>query len=252
MSVESSVKILDYINKVAKEPILLNGEPFGNPPAQRVVLNDSFFWKDDCTMCGKCCPNETTVWTEEGVRRINSSMPEDFEKWGLDYRVVGEIFDRMEPHVVNLNGKDVGFFVSDKDKPKEAFRLAWSDRAEQPRCHWLFEKDGTYRCRIHPVRSVTCGLPHCRFFHSKATHTTTIGVSQFGRNWALKCPVEFGQVVDEDSTQSRILWLERLHATAQDCGIDTFLPEILEYLHAGNRSSTVFEAKPKKKLFTVR
>lgn len=252
MSVESSVKILEYINKVAKEPILLDGKPFGNPPAQRVVLNDSFFWKDDCTMCGKCCPNETTVWTLEGHGRILHTSPEEFAKWGLDYSVMRELDERVVSTSVDINGKEVLFFVSPKDKNSEAFRLAWPDRKEQPRCHWLFEKDGTYRCRIHPVRSVTCGLPHCRFFHSKATHTTTIGVSQFGRNWALKCPVEFGQAVDEASTQSRIVWLERLYATAQDCGIDTFLPEILEYLHAGNRSSTVFEAKPKKKLFTVR
>lgn len=251
MSVESSVKILEYINKVAKDPIVVNGEPFGNPPAQRVVLNDSFFWKDDCTMCGKCCPNETTVWTLEGHSRILHTSPEEFAKWGLDYSVMREMDERVVSTSVDINGKEVLFFVSPKDKNSEAFRLEWPDRKEQPRCHWLFEKDGTYRCRIHPVRSVTCGLPHCRFFHSKATHTTTIGLSQFGRNWALKCPVEFGEV-DEASTQTRILWLERLYATAEDCGIDTFLPEILYYLHAGNRSSTVFEAKPKKKLFTVR
>lgn len=251
MSVESSLKILEYVNKVSKESIVLNGQPFGTPPASKVVLNDSFFQKDDCTMCGKCCPNETTVWTEEGIKRIYSAKPDDFTKWELDPSVIKEIHERMGMHVVDINGKDVGFFVSDKDKPNEAFRLEWPDRKEQPRCHWLFEKEGTYRCRIHPVRSVTCGMPHCRFFHNVNTHTTTIGLSQFGRNWALKCPVEFGPV-DEASTQTRILWLERLYATAEDCGIDTFLPEILDYLHAGNRSSTVFEAKPRRKLFTVR
>lgn len=251
MSVESSIKILEYINKVAKEPILLNGEPFGYYPVDRVALNESFFFKDDCTMCGKCCPNETTVWTEEGLRRMMNSTQEDFTKWGLNFYVIQEIARRITEQVVDINGKEVAFYVSDKDPASEAFRLEWPDRKEQPRCHWLFEKDGTYRCRIHPVRSVTCGLPHCRFFHSQATHTTSIGVSQFGRNWRLKCPVEFGPF-DEASTQTRILWLERLHATAEDCGIDTFLPEILKYLHEGNRSPAVFEAKPKKKLFTVR
>ena len=251
MSVESSLKILEYVNKVSKEPIVLNGQPFGTPPTTKVVLNDSFFQKDDCTMCGKCCPNETTVWTSEGLRRMLNATPEDFTKWELNYEVIQEIHSRMSENIVDINGREVAFFVSDKDKTSEAFRLEWPDRKEQPRCHWLFEKDGTYRCRIHPVRSVTCGLPHCRFFHSAVTHTTTIGLSQFGRNWALKCPVEFG-AVDDASTQSRILWLERLYATAKDCGIDTFLPEILDYLHAGNRSSTVFEAKLKRKLFTVR
>jgi Fe-S-cluster containining protein len=245
------MKIMEYVNKVAKEPIALNGEPFGAPPVQRVVINESFFWKDDCTMCGKCCPNETTVWTEEGLGRILGATEEDFTKWGLNFSVICEIASRVNQQVVDINGKEVAFYVSDKDKPNEAFRLEWPDRKEQPRCHWLFEKDGTYRCRIHPVRSVTCGLPHCRFFHSAATHTTTIGVSQFGRNWALKCPVEFG-AFDEASVQTRILWLERLYETAQDCGIDTFLPEILHYLRQGNRSPAVFEAKPKKKLFTVR
>ena len=251
MSVESSEKILEYINKVAKEPILLNGQPFGASPVQRVTLNESFFWKDDCHMCGKCCPNETTVWTVEGMNRINRATDDDFTKWELDPKVIKEIHDRTDVVFHDINGKRVMFFVSDKDKASEAFTLEWPDRAEQPRCHWLFEKDGTYRCRIHPVRSVTCGMPHCRFFHNANTHHTTIGVSQFGRNWALKCPVEFGPF-DEQSVQTRMLWLERLYATSKDCGIDTFLCEILDYLHAGNRSPAVFEAKPRRKLFTVR
>lgn len=251
MSVESSIKLLEYINKVSKEPILLNGEPFGTPPVEKVVLNDSFFQKDDCTMCGKCCPNETTVWTQEGMSRVINATPQDFTVWDLDPLVVSEITGRVFEHIVSINGRQVVFYVSEKDKNSEALHIEWPDRMEQPRCHWLFEKDGTYRCRIHPVRSVTCGMPHCRFFHSEATHTTTIGVSQFGRNWRLKCPVQFGQY-DEASVQTRILWLERLYATAQDCGIDTFLPEILDYLHRGNRSAAVFRTNTKKKLFQVR
>lgn len=251
MSIESSMKILEYIDKVSKEIILINGEPFGTAPTTRVVLAQSFFQKDDCVMCGKCCPNETTVWTAEGIKRIMQASPEDFSKWDLDYSVIREIDERITRTAVDINGKEVLFFTSHKDKKNEALQVEWPDRAIQPRCHWLFEKDGTYRCRIHPVRSVTCGLPHCRFFHSTSTHTTTIGLSQFGRNWRLKCPVEFGPA-DEESVQTRILWLERLNATAEDCGIDTFLPEILQYLHAGNRSSAVFEVKLKNKLFTVR
>lgn len=251
MSVESTVKILEYINKVSKEFIMLNGEPFGTTPATKVVLNDSFFLKDDCVMCGKCCPNETTVWTNEGLRRIVGATAEDFTKWELNPDVLKEVQSRIEEQVLDINGKSVSFYVSRKDLNKEAFRLSWPDRKEQPRCHWLFEKEGTYRCKIHPVRSITCGMPHCRFFHNTHTHTTNIGVSQFGRNWRLKCPIEFG-AVDEASVQTRIFWLERLNATAQDCGIETYLPEILEYLHAGNRSSAVFESKPKKKLFTMR
>jgi Fe-S-cluster containining protein len=251
MGIESSLKLLEYVNRVAKEPIVLNGEPFGNPPVVKVSLNESFFHKDGCVMCGRCCLNETTAWTDEGMSRIKGATPEDFAKWELDYGVVEEIMGRMTENVVDINGKQVSFFVCDKDKTSEAFHLSWPDRKASPRCHWLFEKDGTYRCRVHPVRSVTCGMPHCRFFHNVKTHSTSIGVSQYGRNWALKCPVQFGGF-DEESTQSRILWLERLNEVADDCGVKTFLPEILDYLHAGNRSPAVFEATTKRKLFSVR
>lgn len=251
MSVESSTKILEYINKVSKEAITVDGQPFGHAPVSRVVLNDTFFFKDDCTMCGKCCPNETTVWTTEGINRINATTVEEFERWGLDYGITSELGQRIHTQILDINGKLVPFFISDKDAAKDAFRLGWPNRKEQPRCHWLFEKEGTYRCRIHPVRSVTCGMPHCRFFHNQNSQTTTIGVSQFGRNWALRCPIEFGPF-DEESVKSRILWLERLNATAQDCGIETFLPEILDYLHAGNRTPMEFVSKTKRKLFEVR
>lgn len=248
MSVESSMKLLEYIDKVAKEPIIVDGQPFGTPPTQSVVINDTFFLKDDCVMCGKCCPNETTVWTQEGMRRVFEATEEDFTWWGLDPDAINEILLRVEKVVHNINGRDVPFYVSAKDKPLEAFRLSWPDRKEQPRCHWLFEKEGTYRCRIHPVRSVTCGMPHCRFFHNQNTHSTTIGLSQFGRNWALRCPVEFGPE-DESSVQTRILWLERLYRSALDCGIETYLPEILDYLRAGYRKPKEFFLKAPRKLF---
>lgn len=256
MGIESSLKLLEYVNRVAVEPMMITDgpfrEPFGYPPVSSVSLKESFFYKDDCVMCGRCCLNETTAWTEEGMKRIISATPEDFNRWELDYSVIDEVRERMQVRDVNINGKDVRFYVCDKDKSSAAFKLSWPDRKESERCHWLFEKDGTYRCRVHPVRSVTCGMPHCRFFHNASTHRTSIGVSQYGRNWALKCPVEFMAQVDENSVQSRILWLERLNDVANDCGVKTLLPDILEYLHSGNRLPTVFEAKPKKKLFTVR
>ena len=87
-------------------------------------------------------------------------------------------------------------------------------------------------------------------FLNKNTRTSTIGLSQFGRNWALKCPVVFGDV-DEESTLSRIHWLNILNNVSQDLGIDTFLPEILMYLDNGERKSHVFE-RPVKRLVSVR
>lgn len=247
---ESSLKLLDYLARVSKQPITVDGDFLISKPVRRVTLNESFFFRDDCEMCGRCCLNETNVWTAEGERRINLSRPSDFEKWGLDFSVISELKERIQTKVHVINGSEVLFRISPRDPEKEAFILGWEDRKAQPRCHWLFEKDGTYRCRIHPIRSVTCGMPHCRMYYRRSTNSTTIGVSQYGRNWALKCPVKFGSI-DEESVQSRILWLRRLNAVAEDCGITTWLPDILEYLESGNRTPFTFENSPRRKLFTI-
>lgn len=249
MSIDSGDKLLDYVSKVSKEQVTLADGRYWMPPTS-VRINESFFLKDDCVMCGKCCPCETNAWTQEGWNRMLAATPEDFTKWGLDYGVLTELGDVLQKRVLQINGKDVTLYWVPKPKMSEALHVEWPDRKEQPRCRWLFEKDGTYRCRIHPVRSVTCGMPHLRMVHNADTHSTTMGLMQFGRNWALRCPVEFGGP-DEESVQVRILWLRRLLATAEDMGVNTWLPEILEYLEGGGRQPRVFNDH-KRKLFEVR
>lgn len=247
MSIESSAKLLEYINRVAKVPLVVNGEPFGHEPPKKVTIRQSFFLKDSCTMCGKCCPNETTAWTQEGIHRILDEPAETFFKFGLDPAVKEAIYQNVEDVVINVNGKDVRMWVHPADDNKTANRLSWPDRAETTRCHWLFEKDGTHRCSIHPIRSITCGLPHVRFLYTAKTNHTTIGTLQFGRNFRLKCPVKFTEF-DEESVQTKILWLKRLNNCAIDMGVPTFLPEIISYLENGGRSEATFYAS-KPRLF---
>lgn len=240
MSIDSSLKLLEYVNKVAKEPIIVDGEPYGHINPVGVKLNDTFFMKDDCQMCGRCCMVETNAWTEEGVRRMKAAVPDDFNKWGLSIEIMGELYTLLEEHVHDINGKKVTFYSVPKIKTKDAMVVSWPDRKPSPRCRWVFEKDGTYRCLIHPVRSVTCGMPHCRFYFSHSTRVTSIGLSQYGRNWALKCPVEFEPHLDEESVKSRMHWLKLLADTADDMGIRTWLPEILHFLESGGRHSHQF------------
>ena len=70
MSIDSSMKLLDYINKVALEPIVLDGDEFGTPPPVEVRLNDSFFFKDGCQMCGKCCHQPFITVRDEEVESV--------------------------------------------------------------------------------------------------------------------------------------------------------------------------------------
>ena len=248
MSIESSQKILEYVNRVAKVPLIVDGEPFGHKPPDKVTLKQSFFLKDSCIMCGKCCPNETTAWTHEGYRRLLSEPHESFIKLGLNPGVRETVLSGIEETTINVNGKDCLIWVHPADDKKIANKLSWPDRAETTRCHWLFERGGMHLCSIHPVRSITCGLPHVRFIYVGKTNHTTIGTTQFGRNFRLKCPIEFTEL-DEASVQTKLLWLKRLNDCANDLGVPTFLPDIIQYLDAGGRHEVTFYPVPKRKLF---
>lgn len=248
MSLESSQKLLEYVNRVSKVPLIVNGELFGHAPPSKVTIRSSFFLKDSCVMCGKCCPNETTVWTQEGYNRIIEEPDSTFIKFGLNPAIKDIILAGVNKTEINVNGKLVPIWIHPADSRKNANRLSWPDRAEVERCHWLFEVDSTHRCSIHPVRSITCGIPHMRFIYTARTGHTTVGTSQFGRNFRLKCPIEFTEI-DEQSTQTKIMWLKRLNDCANDFGVPTFLPEMLDYLENGGRHEITFEASPRRKLF---
>lgn len=248
MSIESSQKILEYLNRVSKVPMVVNGQLFGNSPVSSVTLRKSFYLKDSCEMCGKCCPNETTVWTSEGYQRILNESDDSFLKLGLNPEIRSKVIDNLITTEMVVNGKSCQIFTHPSDTGKSANRLSWSDRGEVERCHWLFEKDGTHRCSIHPIRSVTCGLPHIRFLYIRRTNHTYIGTVQFGRNFALRCPIKFTEF-DEESVQSKIMWLKRLRDCSYDLGVDTFLPEIVDYLDSGGREEVTFSLSCRKKLF---
>ena len=136
MSIESSQKILEYVNQFSKVPMIINGEEFGHNTPQSVIIRSSFYLKDDCVMCGKCCPNETTVWTREGYDRIQRATEQTFVDWKLDPSVLATLKQEIEESTINVNGKDVVFYTHKKDTSKNANKLSWEDRGERERCHW--------------------------------------------------------------------------------------------------------------------
>lgn len=250
MSIESSLKLIEYVSKVAKEPILVNGEPYGNPPPKSVTIKSSFFKKDDCVMCGRCCVNETAAYTAEGMRRVLNCSDDAFAKLGLDEKVVPEFIKGLEEITYDINGKSVKFWIYPKDSKEDANKLYWPDRGCKTRCHWLIEVEGTYRCSIHPIRPITCAIPHMRFMYSTRSHNVSIGTYQYGRNHRLGCPIKF-EGFDEKSVQTKLIWLKRLLIVADDLGVDTFLPEIIRYIESGARIPTTFYPETHKKLFSI-
>lgn len=248
----SIYKLLDYVAKVSKEKIWIDDEGMEaiySYPVTQVTISDKFFIKDDCSLCGRCCVNENNAFTKSTLMTIKDAKSTDYVRWGLDFSDNAKLMQGIIVKGITINDNDVLVFEYPKDKTTEAQIVSFEGRPNLQRCHWMFlYPDGTYRCRIHPVRSVTCGMPHLRFFHNEKTQHTSLGVSPYGRNWALGCPVTFGEF-DEESTKERIFWLHRLNEAADDLNIKTYLPEILEYLDNGGRKAKVFPATGRRRLF---
>ena len=140
MAIESSLKLLEYLSKVAKEQIIVDGVPFEEAVPESVTLSESFFWKDSCSMCGRCCVNESTVWTQEGINRIVSyldSTNTDSAAGKVSPEDLSELSNLLEERVVNINGQDRVFYVCPKDKSYSGQWGTFDDRGQRQRCHWL-------------------------------------------------------------------------------------------------------------------
>lgn len=236
----SILKLLEYVRKVSKVPIVCDGEQLDTPT--RIVINPTFYYKDDCVVCGKCCSASfNTVYTESGIKWIDECPDEEF----LNKNMYGDnpiplenrqrLRDSIISHEYEVNGKAVKIYESPCLTGANANNIILPHKPKAgPRCRWMInDVPGLYRCGIHPIRSVTCGLPHCRLNYSKESRKTSIGVGQYGRNWALGCPIDLKNCgYSLESTKTRVYWLKMLNKCAEDLGIPTVLPEIISYVES--------------------
>ena len=223
-------KILHYVTMVAKEPIDVDGKTlFKNK--EHIKLQRSFFYVDGCNQCGACCIAESNVYTPKEYLHIMNCTEQEFIDEDLDYSVMEKFRSGIREEVHAINGKEVPFYIYDKE-PNEMF-IPNKNRVV-PRCTWLKDyQDGRYRCTIHPVVSMTCDMPHLRFTYSNNT-TVSVGTQQYGRNWALGCKVEFSEPQTEEHfnqiKESRMKKLRRIDDVSQELGVETWVPEMLEYI----------------------
>lgn len=70
MSVNNIQKIMQYIEPLAKNPVVINGVIYANQ-VKSIKLNSNFFKKDECGMCGgRCCINEENIFTSSEFEKI--------------------------------------------------------------------------------------------------------------------------------------------------------------------------------------
>lgn len=223
-------KILHYIKFFAKNPIEIDGR-IEERKKTGIRLAATFFHTDGCIQCGRCCIGEDHVYTEHEYQRIMNCPESDFEEADLPVFRLHELQQNTFPEKHVINGKEINVYVH--KCPKTEMYIPAKGRVKET-CNWLFEQNGLYRCGIHPVSSMTCDLPHTRMFHARE-RTVSIGTAQYGRNWAMGCPITFHPPKDEEEfntiKQRRIAKLQSIADCARDMNIlDTYIPEIIEYI----------------------
>ena len=233
MSVNNAIKILTYIYPITKQPISYLGNIWN--PVSSICLRETLFCKDECLVCGRCCIPENNVFLPfevDNMREIikNKSIDTTFHKLnGKGYENIEQLLNSLQPSSLVINEKPFSVFVS--SLPCTTYTI--NDRGLLKRCHWLLPtEDNRLGCGIHPVSSITCRMPHIRFFYNRDRLSTTIGHSQYGRNWALKCPAQVSKTeFSFDALNTSISNFELLQRYCDYFNIDTWCSEILDLLY---------------------
>ena len=243
MSVPNIEKLFQYLQCVSVSPIEFGGYFNATMPKNEtkqiigdqisdIRLNAHFFDNDGCIMCGGCDPAESNVFTYSEYQDIKNCTSQKFIDCGLDPKYLTLLQTGLHEDFCVINGKEVSIWVY--PQVNNEFYLPTREKILN-RFTWCFkDSEKRFKCRIHPVESITCIMPHLRIFHVKGTHKSSIGISQFGRNWALKCPVILTECENAEqfyrNKQNRVKKLIKLNQVGLDLNIETYLPEVIDYI----------------------
>lgn len=244
MSLHNIDKILSYVNNVAKSDFKVEGKVY-HYTCRDIFISPTIFLKDGCEMCGRCDVPQNIVLTRseyqmlcdydlDNLKSYDPSLPKDYmEKLKHDLHPdSAEIVSIDSKGNENISTKHD--FVFYEASTPFSYRYT-NDRGFQVACAYAIQlRPGYIGCGIHPVRSITCRMPHLHIAHNEK-HGSYIRVMQFGRNWLLGCPFKF-QVPYTDtefqSCKSSVIdKLNRLKLVCDDTGIDTWMNEILDTVH---------------------
>lgn len=241
MSVNNILKTFMYIYPITKQRIDFNGNTWD--PIKSIYLRESLFCKDECLVCGRCCiyePNIFLPFEVDSIKDVLISKTIDTTTHKLNgrgYSNLTELLDSLVEFSVVINNKHYVLYKS--QLPKKVYTIP--DRGTIERCHWLLPtEDNRLGCGIHSVESLTCRMPHIRFFYNKEKLSTSIGHSNYGRNWALKCPSNVSKTnFSLDTLNTVISNFSLLDKYCKYFDIETYCPEILNYLHRVKKNGII-------------
>lgn len=220
MSINNVDKILSYIYPVSVDR------------CDHLILNKSLFMVDGCNVCGKCCIHEDLIFLPFEVDEMNKLLIanvelDSSEHLGANLENIRELVSSLKEITVEVNGK---LFVLYKSKlPYKTYYF--EDRGTLNRCHWdIPVAPGKLGCGIHQVSSLTCKFPHVRFNYSKERKTTHVGLMQYGRNWALKCPIKFVDEFRKETVEQLIFKFKLLAKYCDYFQVDNYCERVIDVL----------------------
>lgn len=237
MGLNNIDRTIEYIIPFAKGDIEIDGE-IRHEPINSIQLSEDFFNIDSCVMCGYCCLYTKNVYTQSEYDRIMSYDLKDLESYDppLPAKFIEDLRIDLAPSKHTVNGKEVILYTSAKE-PINIFlpKRGQAKGRNVDRCHYMYERPDGYRvCGIHPVRSVTCRIPHLRVNRNRRLGKVYITTTAYGRNWAIGCPVKFPKPQNreqfEASKAEKLEKLENILSIAQEYNVDTWLPQVIEYV----------------------
>ena len=222
-------KIMYYVKFISTKPIEFDDKVIDATP-KKVRIGSHFFHTDDCVSCGKCCIPEWNVFTQSEYDKMQTMSEDYFEKYPLPKQNYTELVNGIEESEHIVNGKTIKLYTF--KGPKNPMQIPGTPKAKD-KCYWMFhdENSDTYRCGIHPCRSITCAMPHLRWFYNQNSRTLSLSESQYGRNWAIGCPIEFKEPTKEEfdyCKENRIEKLVWLDTVAKDLNVDTWLERFID------------------------
>lgn len=229
MSVNNLSKLFQYIGPLCIKPPIVDGMVMGTP-ATKIQLATSFFMADTCDSCGHCCPAEQALLTESEYKRLMDYDEQAWADYGLNIDYLRKTRTLMEPELHTINGCSVKLYRH----PERSQEIAVRNREPRSMCAHLFQYDDThFRCSIHPIRSLTCRMPHTRIFYS-VRGTVSFGISQFGRNHLLGCKIQFKEPVTAEEFNTvkanRLDMLNYMLQIATDLKCETHVPTVIAYV----------------------
>lgn len=250
MSISSLDKTLHYMNCASKgnHKLSFAGNNYEMTASNEFIIRTSMFFKDECISCGQCCRNYDTIMFPTDLDEIKRKSDAGQEQYKF-------YLDNCAELPIIVDGKEYKYYSVPPMTSKDSHDI-WTNGNTSLNCRWIFLKDNKKYCRIHEYRCITCGFPHMEMWTNPSRNSGFLGHKQFGRNFRLGCQVDIKRPLDQETLNDNIYWLERLNIVANYFNIDTYLPEVINFLKTVDvnnppKYDIVFSKSSSKKLFTI-